>query len=228
MKLTVLFPAYFPSLLWWNKFLRADIVVFLDDYAFPTSAHLNRTYIKSVEGKVPLTVPVLHKGPEQAVRNVRVDETKNWRKTHQHSIETNYRNAPYFEHYFPHLQEFYGQVRSTFFEVAMDGFQLVTQLLRLEKESHFSSETRFTGSREERILKLLRKYNCSTYLIETDSEEYFDAEVIEREGYLVELVPPPTKPYQQQFEPFIPGLSILDVLLNEGPYAIPILRDEQV
>jgi len=44
----------------------------------------------------------------------------------------------------------------------------------------------------------------------------------------VERVPPPTRPYQQQFEPFIPGLSILDVLLNEGPYSIPIIRDEQV
>ncbi len=227
MKLTVLFPAYFPELQWWHKFSRADVVVFLDDYPFSGSSHINRAYIKSVDGKVPLTVPVLHPSKHPLVRDLAVDNSKNWRRTHRHSVEISYRNAPYFEHYFPHLEAFYAQERRGFLEVAMDGIQLVKALLRWEKEEYFSSETAFQGTREERVLQLLREYNCSTYLIESESEPYFNRSKLEEEGYLVELVPPPTKPYQQQFEPFIPGLSILDVLLNEGPYAIHIVRDEQ-
>jgi|Deesub1362B_J571_1020462.scaffolds.fasta_scaffold07570_2 hypothetical protein len=227
MKLTVLYPAYFPNLLWWHKFTESDVPVLLDDYPYSSSLHINRTDIKSVNGKLTLTVPLSQ--PEKGkteIRSVPIDASKNWRRTHLASLETNYRNAPYFEHYFPHLKSFYEREWSSFFDLCLEGIRLIQKLLRLEKEIHFSSETPVKGSREERVIQLLRRYNCSTYVIEEHSGSYFDPAVLEKEGYLVEFVKSPTHPYEQQFEPFIPGLSILDVLMNEGPYTIRVIGEK--
>jgi len=109
MKLTTLYPAYFPSMIWWQKAYAADVIVILDDQDYPRLGHLNRCWIKTVEGKIPLSVPVRSsKRDQRLIYQQGIDLTKNWNRTHQASLMSNYQHAPYYEFYYPYIGDYFG------------------------------------------------------------------------------------------------------------------------
>ncbi len=217
MKLTILYPGYFPSLAWWQKLLAADVVVLLDDHPLPTGAHLNRTTIKTIEGKKAMTVPVLHPQQRPMLSEIKIDPTSHWQRTHLNTLNSNYRHAPYFDHYLPELANFFANSFLYLIELNLAGLRLISQFLHLLPQIHLSSEADGADSREQRVIHLLRHFGCQTYVIEENCSAYFNCQVLVNSGYAIETLRPGAYHYQQQFGDFIPGLSILDALLNEGP-----------
>jgi len=225
MKLTVLYPAYFPSLIWWQKIFAADIIVFLDDQPNPRLGHLNRCWVKSAEGKIVLSVPVYHPNQEQnEIYNLKIDPTKNWYRTHKASIISNYQNSPYYEYYFPHFEEFFNKPWKKLLELNLAGMNMIFDYLRIKKDIQFHSGNPTNGKKEDRILQLLTNFDCETYVIESGHETYFNSQILIKNDFEVEEIVPSETEYEQQFGEFIPGLSILDSLFNEGPYVIPLLN----
>ena len=228
-KLTTLFPSYFPSVSWWQKMTSSDVVIILDSQPFSSRSGMNRTWIKTKEGRKNLTVPVLRQEHQStAAREIKIDPISNWSRTHKASLVSNYRNTPYFEHYFPHFEEFYSQQWKTLIECNVAGIKLINGLLRWETRIYFSSEIPTSGSREERVIQLLEKFDCDCYVIESNSEAFFRTQILEERGYDVECIGPFKIEYEQQFEEFCFDLSVIDVIFNEGPYAVNLLKSSEV
>jgi len=224
-KLCTLFPAYFPSLTWWQKKAASDCVVFLDSPPYSHRSHINRTWVKTVDGKKMLTIPVLNPGSQSApVKNIRVDPISNWYRTHKASLFSNYRNAPYFEYYYPHLEEFYSTSWQRLFDVNLAGIKLVDKLLRWDIDYFFSSKCKVNGTRENRVMQLMHQFNCDTYMIEAGSAPYFNQLMLTSNGFQILEIHSFETRYEQQFSGFISDLSVLDLIFNEGPAAVKLLK----
>ncbi len=224
-KLCTLFPAYFPSLSWWQKKAASDCVVLLDSPSYSHRSHINRTNVKTVDGKKLLTVPVLR--PESqlsSIRDIRIDPFNNWYRTHRASLISNYRNAPNFDFYFPYLEEHYSNSWHRLIDLNLAGIHLIDNLLRWKTDIVFSSTLSTSGAREERVMQLLSQFDCDTYVLESQAKPYFDTSILDLHGYKIEETPALETLYEQQFSGFIPDLSILDLILNEGPYSVKILN----
>jgi hypothetical protein len=224
-KLTTLFPSFFPPLSWWQKMCAADVVVFLDSQPYSSRSKINRTWIKTVDGKKNLTVPVLR--PEHhrtELREIKIDPLSNWWRTHKASLVSNYGNTPYFDDYFPHFERFYSRRWEQLIECNMAGIKLINRLFRWEVNFLFSSEIPTRGSREERVMELLERFDCDRYVVEADSEAYFRSENLKERKYLVDFIEPYTTEYAQQFSGFCHDLSVIDLIFNEGPYGVTLLR----
>lgn len=64
----------------------------------------NRCVILSANGLLNLSVPVTRPlGKNTLVKDVLINYTEDWQKDHLKAIESAYRNAPYFEHYYEEL-----------------------------------------------------------------------------------------------------------------------------
>lgn len=227
LKLTTLFPAYFPPLLWWQKAHAADMVVLLDDLPKPRLSRINRCQVKSAEGKDRLSIPVHGSKKEQPIINqLKIDTTKNWRRVHRAAIQSNYSNSPYFEHYFPYLEDFWAGSETGFSEVCLRSLRLIAQLLRLNLNFMFHSQWPTEGEKENRVIELMRRHGCQTYVIEAGHDAYFKDDILVKNGYFLQEIHPNLCEYEQQFGRFLPGLSILDALFNEGPYVVQLLNDE--
>ncbi len=226
MKLTILYPTYFPSLIWWQKAFAADVVIILDDQPNPRLGYINRCYLKSITGKAKMTVPVLKSETKNfVIKDQKIDNNQYWYRTHRASIISNYSNSPYFEFYFPYLQDFYNKSWHKLIDLNLESSKLVGKLLRKKLKFYFFSQTPTTGSREEKIINLLQRYNCRTYVIESDHQNYFDDKKLVEKKFFIEEIQPAGITYEQQFGDFISGLSILDLLFNEGPYTVEIIND---
>jgi hypothetical protein len=104
---------YLPWLRYMEKIARCDVFVVLDNIQFNKNGWQNRNRIKTAQGEVLLTVPVVAKAG-QRLDEVLIQNTEPWGEKHWRTIEQSYRRAPYFRDYAGFLEETYGsRARST-------------------------------------------------------------------------------------------------------------------
>lgn len=204
----------------------ADSVIILDGPVYSPRSGINKAWIKTAAGKKRLTVPVMKpEGSDSQISAIRIDPTNNWHRTHPASLVSNYRNAPYFEHYYPYFRDLYSKPWERFVDLCQTGIRLINRLLRWPDKFNYSSELEMTGSRESRVSQALERFKCDTYVMEEGGRAYFNHQKLLDQGWRVELIQEWKCNYDQQFGEFVPDLSILDLLMNEGPYAVRILQD---
>ena len=97
-------PTYLPWLGYFDLIHRSDIFVFLDSVQFDKRSWQQRNRIKSPNGELMLTVPVLTKGRfDQQIYDVGIDISQNFEKKHFNSIRSNYTKSKYFKYFKVHL-----------------------------------------------------------------------------------------------------------------------------
>jgi hypothetical protein len=100
MILSVHQPQYLPWIGYLDKVKKSDAFVFLDNVQYKKREFQNRNKIRTKEGWIWLTVPVITKDRYfQKIAEVEIDRTVDWRNDHWKSIEHSYAKAPFFAAY---------------------------------------------------------------------------------------------------------------------------------
>lgn len=192
--MTILPVAYMPSVEYVARLLREESVVDLGEHYIKRSQR-NRAQILSANGVMSLTVNVENANrPRQMIKDVRIDYSKRWQHQHWVSIMSAYKSSPYFDHYAHLLEPFYKREWRYLVDYNMEYLSTLLRLLGVEDKVNISEK--YVAAREGDI-DLRPKHNeGSTFVAE---------------------------PYFQVFSdrmPFVANLSILDLLLCEGPQAV--------
>ena len=170
---------------------------------FEKQSYRNRCVIAGANGRLNLIVPVKRKIGKNKLKEVRVDNSQNWRKLHWKSLESAYRTSPYFE-YFEH--DFYPIYMENKYDFLLDlnkDIQVVIlKNLQIEVPIIYSSSyiDNLDGCIDLRNDIHPKKSPSKFY----NSPIY-------------------TQVFQDKMN-HIPNLSILDLLFNEGPMAYELLR----
>lgn len=192
--MTILPIAYMPSVEYVARLLREECVVDLGENYIKRSQR-NRAQILSANGVMSLTVNVENANrPRQKIKDVRIDYSKRWQHQHWVSILSAYKSSPYFDHYAHLLEPYYKREWRYLVDYNMEYLSTLLRLLGVDDKVNISE--RYVATREG-DLDLRPKHNeGSTFVAE---------------------------PYFQVFSdrmPFEANLSILDLLLCEGPQAV--------
>lgn len=214
---------YLPWLRYVEKVARANVFIVLDDIQYTKNGWQNRNKVKGPDGPVLLTVPV-HARLGARLCDVTINDAVPWRRKHWRTIAQCYARAPYFDRVAPFLREVYERPWTRLTDLnrfMLDGF-----LAQLGLRTHvaYSSEFGIEAEATERLAALVRAAGGGRYYSGAFAlEAYLDAGVLEREGIGLELQHWHTPPYPQQHGPFVPDLSIVDLLMNAGPDALNVL-----
>lgn len=156
----------------------------------------NRCSICGANGPQWLIVPVIRKhGFKTPIREVMLDLSENWQRIHWLAIESAYRSSPYYEYYREEIRPFFTIGES------MPLFEYNTAILRW-----------CAGALESCISISYTELYKASYK-ENDFRHHVPAYK--------------AIPYYQVFarkHGFVPGQSILDLLMNEGPEAWKVLK----
>ena len=212
-------PNYIPWLGFFNKILLSDTYVVFDDVQFPRGKdYANRNQIKTNNGKMWLTVPVIGKSDLKPWNQIEINEN-GWVNKHLSNIESFYKKTPYFNEYYPEIKNIYLKDHNLLIDLTLDLIKHFLKILDKEVKIVLSSDIKTDLKGLDKILYILKNLNTTKYISGDGdgSKRYIDEKLFSDQG--IELVWQNYKHpiYKQQFNEFIPYMSILDLLFNEGP-----------
>ena len=128
--------------------------------------------------------------PRTPMQSICIDYSKRWQHQHWVAILSAYRSSPYFDLYAPIIEQFYTKEYHSLVEYNMEILSTILRLLNVEKKFSISE----------------------SYVTADDGDIDFRPKNFEGSAAIPE--------YFQLFSdrmPFVPNLSILDLLMSEGP-----------
>ena len=227
MKIAILQPTYLPWCGYFDLIDQVDTFVILDNVQFEKRSWQHRNRIKTPTGLQWLTVPVLVHGRfQQRINEVEICEPGFARK-HVRSITCNYSGAPYLKTYLAPSAEILGcDANRRLAELNFRVLQWLGSAFGVRGNFVCASELRAAGRRTELLANICVELGATEYLSPLGSAEYLLAEMqaMALRGVEVTFHHYEHPEYRQLHPPFVPYASALDLLLNEGPNALEIIR----
>ena len=225
MRIAILQPGYLPWLGFFEQMHKSDIFVIYDDVQYDKDSWRNRNRIKTPQGTQWLTVPVRINFEELPLINeVKIDNAKDWRKKHLFSIRQNYSKAPFFKKYINIFEEGYARTWDYLIDVDLYFINKLAESLDMkDKKIIMSSALNVKGNRMDRLLNLCKKFGADTFYEGAAGRNYIDDEYFAKNGIKVEYQDYRHPVYTQLYGVFMPYLSVIDLLFNNGGEALSIL-----
>jgi hypothetical protein len=224
-RLVVLQPSFLPWLGHLDQYDWADHYVLYDDTQYDKHGWRNRNRILSPNGVVWLTVPVKTKGLDKPLNNeVEIDDRSPWRKKMLATLRQSYSKTPYFQEYFPGLEQVLSNTYQRLVDLNLDSFRWLVQSLGMPWKVHRSSELGVGGRKTERLVALCQKFQATEYLTGDAARDYLEEESFQRIGVKVKWHNYQHPVYEQGRGEFVPYLSVVDLLFRHGPRSREILR----
>jgi hypothetical protein len=216
-------PTYLPWLGYFDLIRKSDVFVIYDQAQFEKQSWQQRNRIRTKDGEIMLTVPVLHgKGLERIIAEVELDRHQNALRKHLNSIRLSYARARNFELVFGQLEEIYQQKHIRLMDLNMELLKWGMRMFKIDTSLIYSSALGYTGTRVEALLDICRLVKADHYYSPAGSKGYIDENnLFENSG--IQLT------YQQYQHPvydqiqggeFISHLSFIDYLFNSPDWNI--------
>ena len=108
MSTVLLNTAYFPPVQYLARAWKADRVIIEQQDHYGKQSYRNRCEILTANGRQTLVVPVCRATTGRLLtRDARVDYSTGWQKVHLKSIESAYRNSPFYDYYMDDFLPFF-------------------------------------------------------------------------------------------------------------------------
>lgn len=229
MILSVHQPQYLPWLGYFDKIAKSDAFVFLDCVQYKRREFQNRNKIRCPDGGLWLTVPVVYKGhSREKIGRILIDNGSDWQRKHWGSIKSGYSAAPFFKEHSDFFEEVYSRKWERLADLNIHIIKYILEYLKIDTPLYYESRIVTSLEATDRILELCKKVGADTYLSGSGGKDYLEEEKFSRAGIKLEYQHFVHPEYRQQFvkqeEDFLPYMSIVDLLFNEGPESINILR----
>ncbi|MBW1783859.1 MAG: WbqC family protein [Deltaproteobacteria bacterium] len=212
-------PYFAPFAGFFSKALRSDVLVLMDRVQFPRgTTWLTRNRLKNDQGTLWMTIPVWKKGLGlQRIDEVRICNEGHWAKKHLTSLKSAYANAPFFDDHKPFLERLFCEGFERLVDFNLEIIRhLMTELnipARIVRLSHLPVDT--DGPRLS--VDICRELGATQFLAQAGARKYLDPDRFEKAGIFLKFFNPRPPIYPQLWGPFIPNLSVLDLLFNCGP-----------
>lgn len=196
-----------------------DEFILFDDMQYTRRDWRNRNLIKTADGLKWLTIPVEVKGKYfQKIRDTRISE-KNWNKKHWASIQASYSRAPFFKDYRSFFEQLYLECTCQYLsDVNRMFLERICGLIGIQTRITMSMDYGIVEGKTERLVDLCVKSRSSSYLSGPSAKDYIDESLFEKQHIDLNFINYSGYPhYRQLFPPFEHGVSIIDLIFNEGP-----------
>ena len=224
MILTAHQPVYLPWLGLFHKIALADTFCFFDDVQYLKKDWNNRNKIKTPQGPLWLTVPVLTTGHrEKSLREIEINNTVDWRRKHWRSLSANYSKARYFSRYAEFFEDVYGREWKYLAELNEHMLKWFLKELDINVAFCKASEHNFKGAKSGLILDMCKKLKADTYIFGALGKDYAKEEEFTRAGVKVEFQDYHHPAYTQLHGNFLPYMSIVDLMFNCGERSLEII-----
>jgi hypothetical protein len=197
--------ACFPPVQYFTKLLLYKTVYLEQHENFIKQTYRNRYQVLGANGPVSLVVPVVKgRGRKVGIKDLQISYDTGWQRNHWRTIFSAYNSSPFFEYYKDDIQPFFEKKSKFLFEYNLAILEVICNLLEIETTILMTVDFEKVP---ENTLNFREAISPKKHKSATDAQFF-------------------PHPYTQVFSEksgFIPNLSILDLLFNEGPNSMNVL-----
>ena len=228
MKGTILQPTFMPWLGYFEMIDTTDVFVIFDHVQFAKKSWQHRNRIKTANGENLLSIPTFKASRETAIKEIKIFQSNNspladnWK-----TICHNYQKAPYFSMYNEELERIYLGRYEFLIEFTVSLIRKLCNLIGIQTEFIYSSSLILNEEdlgKTQKVINLCQKAGL-TYLYDAKgAKEILDSAMFAENNITIEFQNYEHPVYNQLFGEFIPYMSVIDLIFNEGPNSIKIIR----
>ena len=217
MKLAIMQPYLFPHIGYFQLMHAADRFVVADDVQFIKQGWINRNRLLINGSAAYFTVPLKRHAASALIREVEIDDGpgRRWRTTLLKTIANFYRRTPSFDAVYPMVERVIGGPFTTIADMARASLREVC--------GHFGVQTSIVDSSaayrnahlkgQDRVIDTCRAEGATDYVNAPGGRALYSREAFFAHGIRLHFICSDPIEYPQFKPPFVPSLSVIDVLM---------------
>ena len=232
MKLGIMQPYFLPYLGYFSLIKNTDEWIVFDNVQYINRGWINRNRIlsESKDGISYITIPVIKQSREMLIKDAMIDDSQNWRGKIYGQVNFYKKKAPYYSNSMQLIKKILDFKTRKISELNTFALKALCDYLELDfKYSVFSENTKGivpVCESDEWALKISIANGANTYINPPGGKSFFDKNKYEKAGIELKFLNQKLNPYETLNQSFIPGLSILDVMMFNSPQSITKMLDD--
>ena len=190
----IIHPTYFPNIFSFKTIINSTNILFEVNDHYVKQTLRNRTSIHAANGKLNLSVPVKFSSTKkEKYKDIKICYDSNWQKIHLKSIESAYKNSPFYDFFEDYFINFYNKKEKFLVDLNFSSIRLIFEILEKELNCSFTNEylEKYVDLTDYRTLLTNKNFN----------------EKVNFKNY--------TQVFQEK-NGFIENLSSIDLIFNKG------------
>jgi hypothetical protein len=219
-------PTLFPWLGYFDMIKKSDVFVFLDNVKFEKSSWQMRNRLKTISKNsdhiIWIRIPTKAKTSNELIKNIEIDNSKDWKKDHLKTFEINYGKKT---KEITFLQELYKKEWTNLADFNIEFITKCCKFLEINTKIIRASDLSVKGKKSYLVLDICKNLNTTKYLANPGSKQYLenDKQIFENEKIQLEYHNFKHPHYNQKGVKFIEKLSVLDLIFNEKNNSLNII-----
>ena len=211
-------PEYLP---WLNLFIKMSLCekfVFLDNVQYQRRSFQNRNSILVNQNSQFLTVPLEYAAQQTLIKDIKIDNSQDWVKSHIKKIKNCYQKTKYFEEVFDLIENEYKKNFLFLRDLNKNLIEVIAKKLKIKCEFISADDLGVSGRKSDLILNICKKIDTKEYITGIGSKSYLNEKMFNMNKIIINYLKPIKIKYKQvdNRNNFISDLSIIDYLFNEG------------
>ena len=226
LTVAIMQPTYIPWLGYFALMDSVDAFVLMDDVQFDKRSWQQRNRVKTPNGPIWLTVPVLSKGRfHQRINEVHIDNGRDFPQNHIRTIEHNYRKASHFDEVFWGVKPLFEQGWELLCEFNMALIERIRSRLGIGTRCIHARDFEVRGVKAERLINLCRTLGATHYISPLGSRAYLEeTDLFKNAGIELSYQKYEHPTYPQLYGAFEPNCSVIDLMMNVGAESLSVIR----
>ncbi len=216
-------PQYIPWLGYFHKIYHSDAFVFLDNVQYKKREYQNRNRIRTKDGSMWLTVPVVTENAYPNIADVRIDNSQEWMRRHWKALSVNYARSAHFKDYGDFFEAVYAKEWERLIDLNIYLIKHINSFFGIDKDIYSESHLGIKTTNTRRIIDICKAMKADTYLSGLGGKGYLEEDLFVANGIKLVYQDFRHPEYVQGYEPFVPFMSAIDLLFNKGKDSLAVL-----
>lgn len=231
MKIAVMQPYFFPYVGYFSLIKASDIFVACDEVQHIKQGWVHRNRILSLDKEFAYIRTVLNKASQhKKIKEIQMVEDESWKVTLKQHLMVYKNRAPYYNEAINVIEQCLAYKEVSLCRWNVHALEVICDYLNIAYDirilSSMDVQYEDVCEADEWGLNLTVALGGNEYINAPGGAEFYDAQKYHSKDVKIYFVKNRLSPYDQKLERFVPGLSIIDVLMFNSPEEINKMIDD--
>lgn len=210
-------PYLFPYIGYFQLINAVDKFIIYDDVTFIKQGWINRNRILTEGSALLFSIPLSGANPYKLIRDVSINELlyDKWKKKFYKTLDQYYRKAPHYEKVLAIIKIVLESKHQLISAAALCSIKAVCEYLTIETEIAETADKYNNNylKAEDRIIDICRQEAATVYINADGGRLLYSRNTFKENGIELRFIKSNNIVYKQFDNPFVPWLSIIDVMM---------------